>query len=295
MIESRLDAKIERMNLKFREEIINEWEDISVFYQSFQTGCTKWIFRGQGKSDYHLQTSLERAADDYGLGANERPGIEDNLLRAFKRRAHHYLSSPPGETDTLEWWSLMQHHGAPTRLLDWTYSFFVAIFFAVENGHDEAAVWALDFNWCQEAAESLFPADVKKYSQRDPIMHGSKYIDSFFRKNRRRLVYAINPERLNQRLILQQGLFLCPGDIKASFEANFSSMQSKERSTEHLIKFRIAKGVELRRTLIKNLASMNMSRATLFPGIDGFAQSLRTQCATPEVLKPRHFGQKLRR
>jgi hypothetical protein len=65
----------------------------------------------------------------FGIDLGKAPRIESGLLRRFKRQAHHYISNPPEENDPLEWLALMQHYGAPTRLLDWTYSFFVALYF----------------------------------------------------------------------------------------------------------------------------------------------------------------------
>jgi hypothetical protein len=45
----------------------------------------------------------------------------------------HFLADTPDQDDWLEWIALMQHYGAPTRFLDWTYSLYVAVFFAVER------------------------------------------------------------------------------------------------------------------------------------------------------------------
>ena len=48
----------------------------------------------------------------------------------------------------MEWLSLMRHYGIPTRLLDWTHSFLVAAYFAVDDADKarDCAIWALDFN-----------------------------------------------------------------------------------------------------------------------------------------------------
>src|SRR5438477_5501829 len=75
---------------------------------------TKWAFRGQGE-DWPLTAKIER----YAI----RPGVaEDYIMREFRRRIHHYSTNAPHRDDDLEWLALMQHHGAPTRLLDWTRS-----------------------------------------------------------------------------------------------------------------------------------------------------------------------------
>ena len=67
-------------------------------------------------------------------------GFARVLVHDFRRRAHHYIQSPPSPDEHLEWLALVQHHGGPTRLLDFTKSFYVASFFAVETAHEDACV-----------------------------------------------------------------------------------------------------------------------------------------------------------
>lgn len=77
------------------------------------------------------------------LAINALRNREIVLLNNFQRRAHHYIDDPPELDDRLEWLALMQHHGAPTRLLDFSHSFYVAAFFSMESAEQDAAVWAL--------------------------------------------------------------------------------------------------------------------------------------------------------
>ena len=85
-----------------------------------------------------LITGLERAckAVDDGTPAAAR---EVAIVREFMRRAHHYLPDVPRDDNWLEWLALMQHHGAPTRLLDWTYSPSVAVHFALSHAARQPA------------------------------------------------------------------------------------------------------------------------------------------------------------
>jgi len=69
---------------------------------------------------------------------------ETRIRRIFERKSHLFLADPPRHDDQIEWLALMQHHGAPTRLLDFTWSPYVAAFFALERASDDAAVWALN-------------------------------------------------------------------------------------------------------------------------------------------------------
>jgi len=104
-----------------------------------------WIFRGHKKTCYPLQPSIERAYPYSGW--NE---AEYQAFREFQSKAalHMDVAQLPRSSDRLGWLAIMQHYGAPTRLLDFTYSPYVALYFALrqhgENESDSVDVWALD-------------------------------------------------------------------------------------------------------------------------------------------------------
>src|ERR671933_863814 len=103
-----------------------------------------WVFRGLARSSYSNVSSLARLGDDF-------PALERHLIRNFRKYAHR---ERPGPT-VWDWLSLAQHHGLPTRLLDWTFSPLVALHFATAHLPDEEAVlWAVD---C-DGAHRLLPA-----------------------------------------------------------------------------------------------------------------------------------------
>src|ERR1035438_3633471 len=85
----------------------------------------RWIFRGHSNAKYCLSPSLERFANEIRKPGGP-PFAEAYVEREFKRRAHQYIQNPPRDKENLEWLALMQHYGAPTRLLDWTRSAYVA-------------------------------------------------------------------------------------------------------------------------------------------------------------------------
>src|ERR1700733_6211563 len=250
-----------------------------------------WLFRGMS-SDFPLQTSLERVLIDAGIDLGDATQTERQLLKEFKRRAHFYVNPLPGQGDVLGWLALMQHYGAPTRLLDWTYSFFVAAFFALrdavsnpEERRKPAVVWALfrdafklenqapDASRVYKNAEkkSSWQADMGR-PDADNIYDGINAYLLHVMDNPTKSIWAINAFQLNERLSIQRGLFLCPGDVTTSFEDN---LRAGGPSPENLACFEISTEPKARREMLSALHRMNINNASLFPGLDGFASSLK--------------------
>ena len=99
------------------------------------------IFRGQAKA-WDLLPALFRDRDRTPQEVEE---FESRLLVEFKSRSPYLLPSTPG--DEWDWLSLAQHHGLPTRLLDWTANPLMALFFAVEEPNaPRSTVWIFDAN-----------------------------------------------------------------------------------------------------------------------------------------------------
>lgn len=111
------------------EEItIRDWADFSE--RAVSRDANRWIFRGVPQSDYELIPKVGRPRSQrrpYSLD-DERKALE-----RFRRAARPHLNFDPSD-NWLAWMSVAQHHGLPTRLLDWTESPFVALYFAVMDG-----------------------------------------------------------------------------------------------------------------------------------------------------------------
>jgi hypothetical protein len=236
-----------------------------------------WLYRGQALARWPLSTSLERAsARLFATGTEAAVWIEKVATREFRRRLHHYVDMPPPEDDDLEWLAWMQHHGAPTRLQDWTYSPWVAFYFALEgSGKEAAAVWAINHRWVTDASAECIRRAGKSP---DYLLHFTTVSEKgafsrlFLEEPFVRFVAPVNPYRLNERLTIQKGVFLCPGDISRTFEENLQALPDWGKA-DNLIRIDIHP--KIRKALLHRLNSMNMNHATLFPGLDGFAHSLK--------------------
>lgn len=223
-----------------------------------------WAFRGQASADWPLFSSLSRYLMNYSVHPDAWVQQESRILRIFKRKAHLLLDHLPEETDSFQWLALMQHHGAPTRLLDFTWSPYVATFFALERATGEAAVWA------------LFPPGLNnprmrtiRASQRVELDEMAPWVEGGYEKhfleNKNRIVVAGEPVRMNQRLIAQSGTFVMPGVLNEPIETLVPHTA--------VTKFVLDVGA-MRRRALAELYQMNLSNATLFPGLDGLARSL---------------------
>ena len=119
-----------------------------------------YVFRGQENADWLVTSSFERAYLGTFFPANEdRERFlrikELDVMASFKRDAMQYLKHEPH--DDCEWMSLMRHYGAPTRMVDFTESPFIALYFALSDKTESAfAVWAFpadDGYWARKTAE----------------------------------------------------------------------------------------------------------------------------------------------
>jgi hypothetical protein len=234
-----------------------------------------WVYRGHSSRSWSLKTSLERCCDRERVPRRGRFDFEERLWREFKRTYHQYSVHVPERTDRLEWYALMQHYGTPTRFLDFTYSIYVAAYFACEDGSADAAVWAIDARWALHQSIRRFLDRGKKKARelRRPFDERSHELfeDVVITRPHVRSILPTNPFRLNERLQVQKGVFMVPGDVSASFEANLRALAGHD-SRDNVRKIVIPAG--LRRTALKELFNMNVSRTNLFPGLDGFARSL---------------------
>lgn len=254
------------------------WDDFVGALAEFETD---WVFRGQMDARWELRTTLER----YTPSEPKRSKAERYLLEEFKRRAHTYLGSNLIPTEDSEWLALMQHYGAPTRLLDTTRSPFVAAYFAVEDvidGSEACAVWGVHRSWCIRAAGAVkvasAPADLRRVLESEfapplEIIAGVAQVQTTAEKwfeTAVRMVWPFEPYRLTERLSIQQGEFLVPGDVDISFMDNLRALGDLKNS---VVKFVI--DLNERGRALEQLRLVNITRASLFPGLEGYTQSFR--------------------
>ncbi len=191
------------------------------------------IFRGVSKYSHILTPSIGRGR----YNPDKLRVVEKDMLQLFKMHSVPYLKCRPNSP--WEWLALAQHHGMPTRLLDWTRSPLVALFFAVETlSSDDAAVYVRD------NAETFNP---------------EQYPDPFAPEIDEVVVYL--PPHFTTRISAQSGLMTVHADPTKSYD--------HDDITQLIIPS------EQKRDLKHVLAHYGIHRASMFPDLDGVAKYLK--------------------
>jgi hypothetical protein len=254
---------------------LESWEEyLSIISDSpFQN----WAYRGQRDASAPLFSALSRYFMSFRVDRRAWPEQEERILRIFKRKAIHFLDVVPDREDDFEWLALMQDHGAPTRLLDFTWSPYVAAFFALHNTTKEGVIWACN------------PVEIRNVKRIDPKEPGS--FRKYFLASGGNFVLLGEPYAMNRRLIAQSGTFLVPAILDRSIEEILREYPNPKQT---LTKF-IVPADKVREKGMRELYRMNITQATLFPDLDGLARSLAYELEfhwayDPRTMKPQRGG-----
>lgn len=224
-----------------------------------------WAFRGHVTANWPLVPSLTRRLQQFSPDARLWPLREARAMRVFRRKAHVYLRDRTALDDDLRCLALMQHHGAATRLLDFTKSPFVAAFFALEGATDDVAVFALNTPALWPRAPDFDPKLTRSHI--DPRLPGN--FERYFAGNELPLMWFGEPSEMDSRLIAQSGLFVVPGVLDKPLD---EILEAYGGSDGLVTKFILP--LSMRDDAMRALYRMNVTYATLFPDLDGLARSV---------------------
>jgi len=211
-------------------------------------------FRGQSNADWSLTPRLLRSP----AGVTH----EKNMLARFRSRAMGILPNHPTDNDPARWMFLMQHHGLPTRLLDWTESALAALFFAVSGSPSaDGAVYVMvpmDLNQSQVAQPVLFnPYTPEMYEMLMAAFMGTVMPI----KTLAMMAYASN-----DRISRQQGHFTMHGtssDLRSLANADWLKTLRIPAASKAEIK--------------QQLEYFGVTETSLFHDLDSLAKELREQ------------------
>lgn len=207
--------------------------------QFFTEPRGRWVFRGHANRDHTLVPSVGRGTHT----SKSREKYERSLFDIFCREAEGYISTLP--TNDWEWLSFAQHHGLPTRMLDWTYNPLVALYFAVETLptiHGEL----LAIRTSSKTSERSRPESPFTITQ------PTKYY----------------PNIVSPRIRAQEGIFVVCSQIETPLDQYLRRDWRLER---------LSIPAAAKETLRYELFRVGVHASAIYPDIDGLAARLRWQ------------------
>lgn len=224
-----------------------------------------FAFRGLPDASFTLKTSLMQLGGDFSQ-------LEGHLLRNFKKYAHRDVV----EQDSIwHWLSLAQHHGLPTRLLDWTFSPFVALHFAtatIECLAQDGAVWTVDY----KKAHDKLPYSLKAKLAEEgadvftvEMLQDIKTLHEFEELSPDPFLAFFEPPSLDDRIVNQYALFSVISDPQVAVDNWLTDNPDTFR--------KVVIPAEIKWEIRDKLDQANINERVLFPGLDGLSLWLKRQ------------------
>ena len=222
-------------------------------------------FRGLPSASYELNTSLMRLGDDCAR-------IEGHLLRNFKKYALRNIA----ERDSFWYWlSVAQHHGLPTRLMDWTFSPYVALHFvtaSLEHYNRDGVIWCLDYKKVHEQLpddlNGLLEEEGADVFTVDMLSH-IRSLREFDAQAAEPFALLFEPPSIDDRIVNQYALFSVISDPGVG-------MSTWLEQHPHVYR-KLVIAHELKWEIRDKLDQANVNERVLFPGLDGLSRWLRRQ------------------
>ena len=229
-----------------------------------QASRQPYIFRGRSDRAWTLEPTLKRAIEPTG-SRQAALDIEKRLEQEFTSRAHMHISAYLAEStkDRADCWAMMRHYGAPTRLLDWTSSPYVAASFACASApKTDGVIWCVHVQMLNGCVNGATPPARLPDGELGP---------AFFDADGPSKVVAIGRSTQIDRMLARQGSFTICTDPLAD-HADAMNLAATADNPSPAMKLVI--GSHLKRDILRQLRVMNISAASLFPGLEGLARSL---------------------
>ena len=272
--------------MAIRVEQITTLEQINkiIWDQQYQSTLMRnrspYLYRGLPNSNYHLVTSLRRNCKE------KKNDIELAILRNFVKYAA--LEDPALKTSIWRQMIVGQHHGLPSRLLDWTYSVLIALHFATsgENLDDmsknAAVLWQIDILEMNKRLPKNYQTTLKNESaflmtvdMMDSLTRGGNTYDILNRYDSdmgTASMVFLEPPSIDQRIIGQYSYFsIIPSRIENLQDD--TGIETFLDETQNTVKYIIS--TDLKRRIRDMLDQMNINERILFPGLDGITSWMK--------------------
>ncbi|MDQ4076008.1 MAG: FRG domain-containing protein [Chloroflexota bacterium] len=254
-----------------KETRVGSWNELNeqLYEGSWQEDLGRfrspYAFRGMADAAYDMMTSLMRLGNGY-------KELENSILRTFKRYARRYIDV---DDDSMwNWLALAQHHGLPTRLLDFTFSPYVAMHFATENlekYNEDAVIWCVNYeestDYLPEKLSRILREEEAHVFTVEMLQQGAATFEELTNLADRAFIVFLEPPSLDERIVNQFALFALISDATLGLE---------EWLSEHPALYRkIIIPAELKWEVRDKLDQANITERVLYPGLDGLSQWLK--------------------
>jgi hypothetical protein len=251
---------------------VSSWAELQerLYEGSWQEGLRRhrsnWAFHGLSRAASVPRSTLSR------LGGNYEE-LEGHLLRNFRK----YACRDAVSNDSVwNWLSLAQHHGLPTRLLDWTFSPYVALHFAtvdLTSFDEDGAIWSVDY----VEAHRLLPQSLRELLEEEGsnvftvemLSQAAPTLRKFDSLDKKEFVVFFEPPSLDERITNQFALLSAMSSPRAQLTTWLEGHPDLQRW--------IVVPRELKWEIRDKLDQANVTERVLFPGLDGLSQWLKRQ------------------
>jgi hypothetical protein len=261
------------ISIRVRDIRVNTWAELNeelfadTWNQSIGRFRSDFVYKGMCDARWTLSTTLMR------LGGNYHE-LEAHLLRNFKKYATH--SAVPTNSEW-NWLAVAQHHGLPTRLLDWTYSPYVALHFATDNVElfdTDGVIWAVNFVKVHE----LLPRRLRTLLRRErsnsfaveTLGEAASNLAALEKLSHNEFALFFETPALDARIVNQYALF----SLMSSPGTRLDEWLNKQGED---FARRIIIPADLKWETRDKLDQANITERVLFPGLDGLSRWLRRQ------------------
>ena len=235
---------------------LSSWKWLHDFVHQEMLEYEHYVWRGQRNEKWILESTFER--ETTGRSISSKTEILEDHLDSFKYAVRGRRGINPSELESEnDWWSLGQHHGLSTPLLDWTHSPFVALYFAFHNNTPPQSR--------NRVVYAVNPSTIEFMSEQVAEERGDMNLHCEF-------VRPLADD--NPRLVNQGGLFRRT-PIGVDLETWLKKVYESEFSEGVLLKIIIPNTG--RAECLKTLNRMNINHSTLFPDIFGSSEYCNTK------------------
>ena len=244
-----------------------------------------YVYRGMTNASFRMVTSLRRNCRSL------QRSLEPAILKNFAKYA--VIEDPSVAHSVWRQMILGQHHGLPTRLLDWTQSALVALHFAVSEddlGHMEdhdCMVWRMDIRELHALLPEKYQQVMRDYQAEvfsvDMLGDAAQSLAQYDRDLGDRGMVVLEPPSLSARIVNQYSFFsVIPMDME-------NVEEFLDRYTENTVKYVIDR--RLRWRVRDMLDQLNMSERIVYPGLDGLSRWIARHYYVKEQIEQSRGGE----